>query len=79
MVSSIDHNSFSFIFIAAIVTPWSMAFDENENLPMTIFDTCINIIFLCDIVVQFFTAYYDGDYNIVDQRKVILYFKDLFS
>ena len=48
-----------------------MAFmNEEENLGMTIFDGVVNILFLCDIIVQFFTAFYDGDYNIVDGKKV---------
>ena len=49
-----------------------MAFaSDSFNVGMTIFDSLVNIMFLCDIIMQFFTAYYDVDYNIVDQRKVI--------
>jgi hypothetical protein len=40
------------------------------NLGMTVFDSAVNLLFLCDIIMQFFTAFYDADYNIVDQRKV---------
>ena len=40
------------------------------SIGMTVFDSAVNILFLCDIIVQFFTAFYDIDYNIVDQRKV---------
>ncbi len=49
-----------------------MAFmsDEGDNLTMVILDGIVNILFLCDIVVQFFTAFYDADYNIVDEKKV---------
>ena len=48
-----------------------MAFQaDGLNLSMTIFDSAVNILFLCDIILQFFTAFYDGDYNIVDSRKV---------
>lgn len=47
-----------------------MAFDGGDSLGMNIFDNFVNIIFLCDVVVQFFTAFYDIDYNIVDDRKV---------
>ncbi len=57
-----------------------MAFEESDELWNNIFDSVINIIFLCDIVVQFFTAYYDSDYNIVDERKVfIFYYKSKYS
>lgn len=50
-----------------------MAFVNDEdgiNIGMTVFDSGVNLLFLCDIIVQFFTAFYDSDYNIVDQRKV---------
>jgi hypothetical protein len=49
-----------------------MAFvnDDGMNVGMTVFDSGVNLLFLCDIIVQFFTAFYDSDYNIVDQRKV---------
>ena len=50
-----------------------MAFvnDENGiNIGMTVFDSGVNLLVLCDIIVQFFTAFYDSDYNIVDQRNV---------
>jgi hypothetical protein len=52
-----------------------MAFvnDDGMNIGMTVFDSGVNLLFLCDIIVQFFTAFYDSDYNIVDQRKVSFY------
>jgi len=37
---------------------------------MTAFDSIVNIMFLCDIIMQFFMAYYDSDYNLVDSKKV---------
>jgi hypothetical protein len=61
------------IFVTSISTPWNMAFSgDSFNIGLTIFDSLVNIMFLCDIILQFFTAYYDIDYNIVDQRKVII-------
>ncbi len=48
-----------------------MAFGGDDfNLGTTIFDSLVNMMFLCDIIMQFFTAFYDIDYNIVDTRKV---------
>jgi hypothetical protein len=54
-----------------------MAFvnDDGMNIGMTVFDSGVNLLFLCDIIVQFFTAFYDSDYNIVDQRKVSFFFE----
>lgn len=58
-----------------------MAFDGSDTLGMNIFDSFVNIIFLCDVVVQFFTAFYDIDYNIVDDRKVrkLIISNDVYS
>ena len=68
---SIPNHYYSIIFITSISTPWSMAFQaDGVNIGMTVFDSAVNIMFLCDIILQFFTAFYDGDYNIVDSRKV---------
>ena len=57
-----------------------MAFvnDDGMNIGMTVFDSGVNLLFLCDIIVQFFTAFYDSDYNIVDQRKVSFFPKLMF-
>ena len=57
-----------------------MAFvnDDGMNIGMTVFDSGVNLLFLCDIIVQFFTAFYDSDYNIVDQRKVS-FFQELIN
>ncbi len=72
MVRFLLFKSISIIFITSISTPWSMAFQaDGLNIGMTVFDSVVNIMFLCDIILQFFTAFYDADYNIVDSRKVI--------
>jgi hypothetical protein len=33
-------------------------------------DLAINGIFMVDIIINFFLAYYDSDFNIVDEPKV---------
>jgi hypothetical protein len=44
-----------------------MAFQgDGFYIGTTAFDSVVNLLFLCDIIIQFFTAYYDSDYNIVD-------------
>lgn len=48
-----------------------MAFQNDEfNLGSTIFDSLINLMFLVDITIQFCSAFYDLDFNIIDDRKV---------
>ena len=63
------------IFATCIVTPYSMAFqNDSENLGTTIFDYFINTFFFIDVIMQFCSAFYDLDYNIIDDRKVHLIF-----
>ena len=43
---------FRVIFVTCISTPWSMAFQgDGLNIGMTVFDSGVNMIFLCDIIV----------------------------
>jgi hypothetical protein len=39
-----------------------------------IFDTILNLIFLVDIIINFISAHYDSDFNIVDDYKVSFYY-----
>lgn len=48
-----------------------MAFqNDNFNLGSTIFDSVMNLTFLVDITIQFCSAFYDLDFNVIDDRKV---------
>lgn len=49
--------------------PARVAFVEN-NLGWTIVDGIMDILFLCDIVVNFFSVYFDRHDNLVTDRKV---------
>ena len=52
------------------MTPLFLAFPDFYNLDMLIVDQTINGMFAIDIVFSFFTAYYDEEYLIIDDRKV---------
>lgn len=46
-----------------------LAFSDNNDNSMgglQYLDTIINLLFFMDIVIIFFTAYYDADYMIID-------------
>jgi hypothetical protein len=71
--TTFTHSLFAYrlIFITCIMTPYSMAFqNDNFNLGNTIFDSMMNLTFLVDITIQFCSAFYDLDFNIIDDRKV---------
>lgn len=52
-------------------TPYRIAFVENEAIIWQVVDGIVDFIFLIDIFVNFFVAYYDGNYVLVDNRKEI--------
>ena len=47
-----------------------MAFVPDFDLNMTIFDGIMNVLFLTDIFVIFFSAYVDQDYTLIDDLNV---------
>ena len=61
-----------------VTTPIYISFndsvkDENDNdrLPWFLMNTIMDSIFGIDIVVNFATSYYDEDFKLIDDRKVI--------
>jgi len=60
------------LLISCILTPLRIAFGEDEE-PMgwEIINNTIDGLFLIDILVIFSSAYYDDDYNIIDDRCLI--------
>ena len=55
------------------MTPFSLAFPENYTKSLMLFDTAMNFFFLIDIILRFKTAFYDDDYNLIDDKKVNLF------
>ena len=52
-------------------TPYRIAFVDKDDEAMLVIDYCIDAIFAIDIILNFFIAYYDSDYILVDKRKDI--------
>ena len=61
---------FRLVITTCIFTPYAMAFVPDFDLNMTIFDGIMNVLFLTDIFVIFFSAYVDQDYNLIDDLNV---------
>jgi hypothetical protein len=62
------------IFITAlliytfIMTPYRLAFSEDDTLLTIIIDEVVDFLFLLDIIIQFFSAYYEAEkYILVDK------------
>lgn len=47
-----------------------MAFPETYSANMFAFDMTLNALFSIDIILNFFTAFYDDRFNLVDNPKV---------
>jgi hypothetical protein len=53
------------------LTPYTLAFPETYTEDLYFFDIAMNIIFILDMVVNFVSAYYDGEMHVVDDHKVL--------
>lgn len=61
---------FRLIIITCGMTPVFIAFPELQTEGSDNFEIAMNIIFALDVVLNFFSAFYDADYTIVDDYKV---------
>ena len=60
------------LFISCMITPWRIAFGEAEDpIEWKIINYSIDGCFVIDIIVIFFSAYYDEEFIIVEDRKQI--------
>jgi hypothetical protein len=55
------------LFITFFLTPLTLAFAEDEDIGWIIGDNVINAFFLIDIVVTFFSAYYNSKFILIDK------------
>ena len=65
---------------ACIVTPYRTAFSEEDPIGWIVVDSIIDILFLIDLILNFFYAYYDENEELVIDRKkiAIKYLKSWF-
>ena len=53
-----------------VTAPWRLAFTDEDDIAWTVVGACVDVFFLVDLVINFFTAYHDDEFNLVDNRKV---------
>ncbi len=63
--------TYRLIIFTCIYTPYTLAFVSDEDIVFTIIDQVQNLIFLVDIIINFLSAYYDREFNIQDDIKVL--------
>jgi hypothetical protein len=56
-----------------MIGPYSLAFPNSKTLGLVILENFINILFTIDIALNFFSAYLDENFAIIDDYKVIKY------
>jgi len=49
-----------------------LAFQDTYTRELYYFDIAMNMVFGIDLVLNFFSAYYDADMVIIDDYKVII-------
>ena len=54
------------LIITCSVTPVTLAFHDEENTGIAVFNHLINILFGLDIIIIFFTAFYSDDFVLID-------------
>ena len=59
------------LLAAFILTPYKIAFVEKETTSLMVVDIFIDLFFLLDVFLNFFMAYYDSRYILVDSYQVI--------
>ena len=74
------------LVFTCITTPARMAFVEKDSTGWVAVRWVIDIVFLLDIIIIFFSAYYDEDFRTIDDRKTIAktyiwswFFLDVFA
>ena len=69
------------LLYSTIITPYKIAFVKKEPIGWFIADIIVDLFFAVDIVLQFFTAYFDDNQELVTDRKVIAchYLKTWFA
>jgi hypothetical protein len=53
------------------MSPYRLAFVEEDDKKWKVINLVVDLMFTIDIFVVFNTAYYDDDYKIVEDRKVV--------
>ena len=58
------------ILFVCVTAPWRLAFSDDDDLLWKLIIGIVDFFFLIDLVVNFFTAYHDEEFNFIDDRKV---------
>ena len=57
------------LILVFFMTPYRLAFVKTESTFWIILDASIDFLFFLDIVLNFFMAYYNEDFILIDKRS----------
>ena len=58
------------VVVVSVLTPWKLAFIEEDTLAFDVIDFTIDGFFFIDLILNFFMAYFDQNEDIIISRKV---------
>ena len=58
------------LFYTATVTPFVVAFVDKPSFQFMVFELCIDSLFFFDIIINFFTPYYDNNTLVTQKSKI---------
>lgn len=61
------------LFVVFFLTPYRIAFTDNNEIWWIVIDSLIDFMFLLDIFVTFFSAYYNNEYILIDKWSKIFW------
>jgi hypothetical protein len=59
------------LVFSSLMSPYRLAFVEEDDTKWKVINFVVDLMFTIDIIVVFNTAYYDDDYKIVEERKIV--------
>lgn len=59
------------LIVTCVITPYRIAFEQNDTVGWIIANYSIDFLFLVDIILNFNTAFYDEDFAIIEDRCTI--------
>ena len=59
------------LLFVCIAAPTRIAFSDEDELVWIVIDSFVDTLFFVDILLNFFFAFHDEEYNLIDDRKTI--------
>ena len=59
------------LIFSSVMSPYRLAFVEEDDTKWKVINAVVDTLFTIDILIVFNSAYYDDDYKIVENRKII--------